>query len=540
MRWCRGRGGTLRPGRDRRAVHLPGPEGRADTEHLDRRPRVVVAGGGIAGLSAATVLAERGVEVVLCERESYLGGRVGSWSTRLASGSTVTMSRGFHAFFRQYYNLRRLLRRADPAAAGLIDLRDYPLLHADGHRDSFSRVPRTPPWNALGFLLRTPTFRWQDLARVDTRAALLLLDVAVPRVYDRLDGLDADSYLRALRFPATARHLALSVFSRSFFVPPEQLSAAELATMFHIYFFGSAEGLVFDTAAGPFGQVLWDPLRRHLENNGAVVRSGTVVSAVTHSGPRRYQARTANGEAIDADAVVLALNVRGLQAVCAASPDLGDPEWRARIAALGSAPPFLVSRLWLDRPIRADRPAFLGTAGFGILDNVSVLDRYEREAREWARQHRGSVVELHAYALPEGTDKAWARRELVRHLHQVYPETAGAHTIDERHEWRTDCPLFPPGSYSRRPDVCTTEDFLVLAGDLVRVDLPVALMERAATSGVLAANALLSRWGVQGESVWSVPTTGRVRLLRTLASRLGRVPRFGAAQPGQRPVVRSS
>ena len=29
------------------------------------------------------------------------------------------MSRGFHAFFRQYYNLRALLRRVDPALTGL-------------------------------------------------------------------------------------------------------------------------------------------------------------------------------------------------------------------------------------------------------------------------------------------------------------------------------------------------------------------------------------------------------------------------------------
>ena len=28
------------------------------------------------------------------------------------------MSRGFHAFFRQYYNLRALLRRADPGCVG--------------------------------------------------------------------------------------------------------------------------------------------------------------------------------------------------------------------------------------------------------------------------------------------------------------------------------------------------------------------------------------------------------------------------------------
>lgn len=58
---------------------------------------VAVVGGGIAGLAAATVLAERGVRVTLLESDGRLGGRVSSWG--LDGGRT--MSRGFHAFFRQ-------------------------------------------------------------------------------------------------------------------------------------------------------------------------------------------------------------------------------------------------------------------------------------------------------------------------------------------------------------------------------------------------------------------------------------------------------
>jgi len=73
-----------------------------------------VVGGGIAGLAAATGLVERGVRVVLLEACATLGGRVRAWPIALPGGETGTMSRGFHAFFRQYYNLRALLRRADP------------------------------------------------------------------------------------------------------------------------------------------------------------------------------------------------------------------------------------------------------------------------------------------------------------------------------------------------------------------------------------------------------------------------------------------
>ncbi|MFD0776408.1 FAD-dependent oxidoreductase, partial [Streptomonospora algeriensis] len=65
--------------------------------------------------------------------------------------------------------------------------------------------------------------------------------------------------------------------------------------------------------------------------------------------------------------------------------------------------------------------------------------------------------------------------------------------------------------------VRTPDPRVVMAGDHVRVDLPVALMERAATSGVLAANALLGQWGLAGHTVWSVPQRGRSAWLRRLA-----------------------
>ncbi|HLU97354.1 MAG TPA: FAD-dependent oxidoreductase, partial [Thermobifida alba] len=128
----------------------------------------------------------------------------------------------------------------------------------------------------------------------------------------------------------------------------------------------------------------------------------------------------------------------------------------------------------------------------------------------------GSVVELHAYALPVDAEAGAERDRLLAQLHRVYPETAAARVVDERCELRADCPLFPPGDFTERLTVPTPDPFLVVAGDHVRVDLPVALMERAATSGLLAANTLLLRWGLPGHAVWSVPNRGRLPLARHL------------------------
>lgn len=58
---------------DPRRVTHTGPAGLDHAGALATTPTVVVVGGGIAGLAAATGLAERGVSVDLVEREPYLG-----------------------------------------------------------------------------------------------------------------------------------------------------------------------------------------------------------------------------------------------------------------------------------------------------------------------------------------------------------------------------------------------------------------------------------------------------------------------------------
>ncbi|MDR7299968.1 isorenieratene synthase [Haloactinomyces albus] len=498
----------------------PARGGRPDVGHLPHRPRVAIIGGGIAGLSAAACLAERGADVRLLEREHYLGGRVGGWQTELVDGHLATMNRGFHAFFRQYYNLRNLLRRADPELAGLVGMSDYPLVHSAGYRDTFAGLPRTPPLNALAFVARSPTFTWRDVTRLRTRAALPLAHVSVPGTYEQLDHLDAASFLDRIGFPKAAQHLAFEVFSRSFFADPGELSAAELVTMFHIYFLGSNEGLLFDVAADCFPRSLWHPLQCYLHRQGVHIHTGTTVESMGPGRHRRFSVQLAHPqsgrEALDVDAAVLATDLAGLRTLLQNSPQLGDSAWRRRIAGLRSAPPFLVSRLWLDRPVRHERPGFLGTSGYGPLDNVSVLERYERSASEWARRRAGSVIELHSYALAGSPTVDELRPRVLAELHRVYPETARATIVDERHELRADCPLFPPDGFRERPGVATPDANLVLAGDFVRVDLPVALMERAATAGMCAANELLAGWDTRGHALWSVPDQGRFAALRKL------------------------
>jgi isorenieratene synthase len=503
--------------KDSRRVAHPAPRGLPDAGALPAVPHVVVIGAGIAGLAAAAGLSERGVSVDVLERQPNLGGRVAGWTEHLDDGTVTTNNRGFHAFFRQYYNLRALLQRSDPGLQRLRAVEDYPLIDGEGRRDTFRGLPQSPPWNALVFALRSPTFRFRDLIRINATAAAPLATVTVPGIYERLDDRNADTFLTDINFPVAARHLAFEVFARSFFARPDRLSAAELAAMFHIYFLGSSEGLVFDVAESNFDTALWNPLGEYLGTKGVKFHTGVSVSSISTGGVKRLRVHTDDGNLIDADGVVLATDVGGLQQIVGASTGLGDADWRHRVAAMEVAPPFMVQRLWLDRPVDAGRPDFLGTGGLEPVDNISVVSNYERQAAEWARAHGGSVVEVHSYSVSGQEEQL--REQMLARLHEIYPETAAAEIVTERILLRQDCPLFSPGSHATRPSVDTPVPGLMLAGDGIRIDLPVALMERAATTGWTAANRLLAGWGVSGHTLYTVPVQGRSPVLRRLAQR---------------------
>jgi isorenieratene synthase len=488
----------------------------------ERRGAVVV-GAGIAGLAAATGLAERGVEVTLVEAAPTLGGRARAWPIAV-DGAPTSMSRGFHAFFRQYYNLRALLRRADPTLARLRPVADYPLVLAGGHTDSFARLPTRPPLNLMAFVARSPSFTARDLARVDADAALGLLDVSFPRTYDDYAGRSAAEVLDELRFPDGARHLALEVFARSFFADPREFSGGELVAMFHTYFLGSAEGLLFDVPYDDYDTALWAPLGRYLDELGVRVVMPVAAMSLEDRGGE-VAVVLDDGSAVEADAVVVATDQAPLQRLVSASPWWGDEPWRTRVADRRSAPAFAVWRLWFDQPVRIGTPPFLATSGFGPLDNVSAVHLFEAGASRWARARNGSVVEVHAYALPEGSDEAALRVELRHQLRDLHPELDAATLLHEEWLVRDDCPLVGTEPWRERPEVVTPDPRIALAGDGIRCDYPVALMERAATTGWLAANHHLARWGLAGHDLWTVPMAGRHRAVAPLRRLLAQAPK---------------
>ena len=395
------------PGRDLHAVRHAPPAPSVEARP-DRTPTAVVVGGGIAGLAAATGLAERGVAVTLVEAAPTLGGRVRAWPVA-ADGTSTTMSRGFHAFFRQYYNLRSLLRRsrphpgpaatggrlppgagrrayrlvrrtADPAAAQPHGVRGpQPELHPPRPRPASTS---TRPSGCSTSRSRGPTTTTTDVApRRSSTSSGSLTGQGISRW--------RCSRGRSSPTRGTSPGASWSRCSTPTSSDRPRGCSSTCPTTTTTRRCGHRSGRYLDDLGV---RVVMPMAATSLEDRGGSpgrAARGRVGGRGRRRGAGDRPGRRCSDSSLTHPGWATRRGVRG---------------WRRR----RPAPAFAVWRLWLDRPLREGTPPFLGTSGFGPLDNVSVVDQFEAGAGRWARGRNGSVVEVHAYALPDGTDEARA------------------------------------------------------------------------------------------------------------------------------------
>ena len=98
--------------------------------------RVVVVGGGIAGICAAAGLAEVGIPVLLLERNGFsVGGRVASYPPTSFEWQgkvwTFTVEHGVHGWWRQYQNFLGLIEEYG-CTGRMIDAFDQTVIFLDG------------------------------------------------------------------------------------------------------------------------------------------------------------------------------------------------------------------------------------------------------------------------------------------------------------------------------------------------------------------------------------------------------------------------
>ncbi len=471
-------------------------EGGDAIERVASPKRVAVIGGGLAGIAAASTLAERGFDVELFEAESYLGGKIGAWQTTLPDGTPTWIGHGFHAFFLHYYNLDRFLERLSLRGA-FRTIGDYQIVERDGTRLSFAGIDRTPVLNLLA-LARRGIYSMTKIVFGPARDLMgIFLEYDRETTFERFDQISFAQFAEAAALPRRLR-LAFGTFARAFFADEARMSLAELVKCFHFYFLGHSKGLIYDRPVTDYETALIAPIRAHLEGLGVKLHLGTPVERLRHT-PARFEIDGAGF-----DDVVIAANVVGARRILAAAEGIAPVDGLEGIVA---GQRYAVYRVWIDRAFEHDICDFVITESEEVLDAVAVCDRYEPEARAWAEREGGAVLELHCYAVPDDVADGVIAEKL-------FAETArrfgleGANIVHEDLQVRRDFPAFHVGRHAARPTVESGTEGLYLAGDWVKQAFPTMLMEGAFTAGLIAANRILGRYGVASAKVESIPLRG--------------------------------
>ena len=174
------------------------------------------------------------------------------------------------------------------------------------------------------------------------------------------------------------------------------------------------------------------------------------------------------------------------------------------------ADPFAVARFWLDQDFDWQYSNFASLSGYSLTDSITLYHRIQTEYKQWAEKTGGSVVELHAYCYKE---KEFPTQEALlatfkQELFEIVPELAGANILHQQLVNQKNFSGYPPNSFSLRPETKTQISNLMFAGDWVKMPFPCGLMERAISSGLLSANAILHQEGLQRRDLLSVNPSG--------------------------------
>lgn len=473
---------------------------------LPRPLRVAVVGGGLAGMLASYVLAERGAAVTLFEKEPHLGGKLGGWredfvDPRTGSVVSLPVDHGFHAFFPHYYNFATWLARL--GIRNLRNIGEYRILRTDGSTLSFDDRGKAPGLNVLG-LARQGLFGLSDVLPPTGRMILLerFFRYHPERTFESYDHVSFQAFVERTRLPK-AISLVFTTFSRAFFADPDRMSLAELIKAFHFYYLSHDRGLLYDYLAEGYESGLVRPLRAHLDRVGVEVRLGAPVGSLA----RRDGALEVEGARFDD--VILAAPASAVREILLASPFVCDeaPELLGRLGALRPGQRYAILRLFSERRISPEGPVFVATERKRLLDSVTFLHRVDPEIERWCEGRRG-VYELHSYAVPDDVPDDDVGRLFEEELVSFYPALRGAVHVHRHLQLKRDFSAFHVGRHADRPSTVSPVRGLTFAGDWVKLPVPAMLLEAATVSALLAANTILDREGCAVEAIDTVPLRG--------------------------------
>ena len=253
-------------------------------------------------------------------------------------------------------------------------------------------------------------------------------------------------------------------------------------------------------------------------------KSGKVLQGPAKQNLARYQVRRRQehkvqlsaiatllpSQRLEADYYVIATDVPGVKQLFSLTVGEVESRIREQIEQLAIADPFAVARFWFDQDFPWQYSDFTSLSGYRLTDSITLYHHIQRQFIDWAAQTGGSVVELHAYGYKE---QQFPTQEsllatFTEELYEIVPSLRQATLIHQELVNQKNFSGYPPNSYPNRPETLTAITNLCFAGDWVKMPFPCGLMERAVSSGLLAANEIMAQEGLQRRDLLTVKSRG--------------------------------
>lgn len=450
---------------------------------------ILIAGSGLAGLTAAKYLAAAGHRVTILEKRAIAGGKVSSWQD--ADGDWLES--GLHVFFGAYRHLHRLLRETGLEANLAWKAHEMTFARPGGQLAPLRFARRLPaPAHGLVAIARNRgVLTFPDKLRVGLG---LLWPILGNQAW--LDAQDRYTYAAWHRRHGMGQR-ALGAFFDTMalalnFDTTEHVSAKLVLTvLYHFAKQTDASRVAF--LRGTPQRRLFEPLLAHLGARGVrFLPHRKVVTVEYEAAANRVTGfRLADGSLLQADTYISAMPVHNLWPTLPAALRAQAP-----FAALRHLPgqPVITVQLYFDRPVIG-----VDNLIFSRGTHLSVYAELSRCAPDLAEGAGGRhLVEL--VVAPAAAWFALDDVDLVRRtraeLTRLHPR-AGLARLLKSTVVRIPQSVYRarPGQDRRRPDQATPVPNFYLCGDYTRQEY-LASMEGAVLSGKRVAARILARRSV--------------------------------------------
>ena len=452
-----------------------------ERDSVESKGKVVVIGGGLAGIAAACYLADSGHPVVLMEKRSFLGGRAFSFPEPETGRE---MDNGQHVFLgccTFYINLLGSLkaRRNTHLQESLF----VPVLDGAGRRGVLRGAALPAPLHMLPSLLAYPHLSWTDKLRVLYGGLRIHL---ANRLRDAAS-LEYETFARWLKRHHQSDE-AIDRFWNLVVLPTLNDDASQVSASMGLKVF--KEGVLQSRESGSMGyarvglsELVSDGAIEYLSARGGEVMLGAGVRELVIEGDRVCGVRTSRGD-VHGEWYVLALPSHDLPSVL--PPDFTEDGFFSLADHL-SYSPIVNVHVWYDRPVMDDE-----FAGFVDSPLQWVFNKTRMQGDD---ETTGQYVCISLSGAWQYADMSRQRigEMFLEEMARVYPRACDAQVErlvvvkQPRATFRS-----VPGAASFRLPVTTPIANLFLAGEWVNTDWP-GTMEGAVRSGYAAARAISSR-----------------------------------------------